>query len=527
MLGSTGLTQAFLEWLEHYVTQGIFLTDEHLVIRGWNRWLEVHTKAVAADVIGRNLLDVFPELVERKFSRFYAQALKGESVVLSQRFHEYFLKMAAPDGIGLDHMQQTARISPLLSGGNVVGTVTIVQDVSERVVHESELHKARLQAEKANQTKDDFLATVSHELRGPLTSILGWSAVLQTRTADDETVKRALESIERNAKAQNKLLGDLLDIARITAGKLDLEKTHVNVATIAAAAIETVRPVAQTKNIELQYTAGSEIGQVYGDPQRIQQILVNLLSNAVKFTPKSGIVTLVIEQVDGEVQIEVRDTGIGIDTELLPYIFERFRQGKGSYSAEGLGLGLAIVRDLITLHGGTIQARSDGRGKGSVFTMRLPSVAAVAAQPNPENLSPFDNERLKNIRVLLVEDNPDARETLERLLKTLGATVFAAASAAEAMKELPRINPHVILSDLSMPGESGFTLIEKIRSLEDPVLRNLPAIAVSAFTSIETQRSAFASGFDAHIAKPVNVLELAEQIFKLQPELNRDTATVK
>jgi CheY-like chemotaxis protein/two-component sensor histidine kinase len=392
----------------------------------------------------------------------------------------------------------------------------MVYDVSERVIHEAELEIARLEAEKANQTKDDFLATVSHELRGPLTSILGWVAVLQTRTLDQNAFKRALESIERNAKAQNKLLGDLLDITRITAGKLQLEKSNVSMTAIAAAAVETVRPIAEAKKLELRYTAGSGIKPVHGDGQRIQQILVNLLSNAIKFTRPSGSVTMEIQQTGNEVRTRITDTGVGIDSELLPHIFERFHQGKGMNSTEGLGLGLAIVRELVELHGGTVRAESCGLGTGATFTVTLPSSDIVAAQPPAEKTAVVDANKLRDIRILLVEDNDDSRETLETLLKTLGAVVRSAASADEAFLVLHEFVPNIVLSDLSMPGDSGFVFIQKIRHLENGTDQRVPAIAVSAFTNIQTQHRAFISGFDAHVAKPVNVVELADEILKLQ-----------
>jgi signal transduction histidine kinase/ActR/RegA family two-component response regulator len=517
MLGSTGLSRSFLEWLENYAPQGILITDESLVVRGWNRWLEANTGMVAGQVIGRSIFEVFPELVERNFAKFYTQVLHGESVLLSQRFHHYLLKMPAPAGVDLEDMQQTARISPLHSGDKIVGTVTILYDVSERVVHENELHVARLEAEKANQTKDDFLATVSHELRGPLTSILGWVAVLQTRSLDQSAFKRALESIERNAKAQNKLLGDLLDIARVTAGKLKLEKSSVSVATIAAAAVENLRPVADAKKIELRYRAGTGIKQIHGDSLRIQQILVNLLSNAIKFTPAPGKVSLEIEQAGDSVRMHISDTGVGIDAELLPHIFERFRQGKGINEGEGLGLGLAIVRELVELHGGTIRAESAGPGTGAAFTVTLPAGDTLLQQPPAENTAGVDTDRLRGIRILLVEDNDDSRETLENLLVTLGAVVRSAASADQAFTLLKDFAPHVILSDLSMPGESGFAFIQRMRRSENGTKRRVPAIAVSAFTNIETQHTAFDSGFDAHVAKPVNLVELAEEILRLKP----------
>ena len=519
MLGSTTLTQSFLEWLENYAPQGILITDESLVIRGWNRWLETNTGMTAGRVIGRSIFEVFPELVERNFAKFYTQVLRGESVLLSQRFHRYLLKMPSPAGIDADDMPQTARISPLLSGDKVIGTVTMVYDVSERVLHEAELDIARREAEKANQTKDDFLATVSHELRSPLTSILGWVTVLQTRSLNQDAFKRALESIERNAKAQNKLLGDLLDITRITAGKLQLEKSSVTMTTIAAAAIESVRPVADAKEIELRYTSGDGIKPVHGDAQRIQQIVVNLLSNAIKFTPVSGTVMMEIEQTGDTVRTRISDTGVGIDAELLPHIFERFRQGKGLNATEGLGLGLAIVRELVELHGGTIRADSSGPGTGATFTVTLPSTDVVP-QASAENTAVVDGNRLRDIRILLVEDNDDSRETLETLLKTLGAIVRSAASAEEAFAALKEFAPHVLLSDLSMPGESGFVFIQKVRRLENGSEQRVPAIAVSAFTNIQTQHSAFNSGFDAHVPKPVNVIELANEILRLQSRSN-------
>jgi PAS domain S-box-containing protein len=387
---------------------------------------------------------------------------------------------------------------------------------------------ARNAAEEASQTKDEFLATVSHELRTPLNAIMGWATMLRRSELDEATTAKAMEAIERNAKAQTQLIEDLLDVSRIITGRMRLDVQQVELPLIIQAAVDAIRPAATARDIRLQMVLDPNAGPVSGDPGRIQQIIWNLLSNAVKFTPKGGTVQVRLERINSHVEITVSDTGQGIKPDFLPYIFDRFRQDDNSLSRVhgGLGLGLAIVRHLVELHGGRVEAQSAGEGYGSTFTVSLPITIGknrggfgTGALELPEATSepsiPDRPPRLDKLRVVVVEDDPDARELLKAVLNECGAEVRSAASAAEGIELLQRQKPDVLISDIEMPYEDGYSFIRKVRALPGEQGGHIPAIALTAHARTDDRLRALSAGFDAHVTKPMDPMELVTVIASL------------
>ncbi len=385
-----------------------------------------------------------------------------------------------------------------------------------------ERHAAR-QAEAASRLKDEFLATVSHELRGPLSAMSGWIHVLGTDRVDAATTARGLAAIERNVQAQARLVEDLLDAARITTGKLRLSPFIIDLLPVVEAAVETVRAAADAKGVILELTHDGGINAVLGDPDRLQQVAWNLLSNAVKFTPGGGRVEVWLGRQENFVQFWVRDSGQGISPEFLPHVFKRFRQEESTAarSQTGLGLGLSIVRNLTELHGGTVSAASPGEGQGSTFTVDLPVPALLMAKP-PDGLAQADTgdgagRPLAGLRLLVVEDEPTGREMLVALLEQYGAEVVAAASAEEALTALERAVPDVLLSDIGMPGESGYDLLRRVRALSAERGGRVPAIAFTAYSSSQDRLESLDAGFQAHLAKPTDPARLVAMITALAP----------
>jgi PAS domain S-box-containing protein len=384
-------------------------------------------------------------------------------------------------------------------------------------------HAARTEAEEANRIKDEFLATLSHELRTPLTAMLGWLLMLRGNRLDAETSSHALETVERNARAQAQLIEDLVDVSRIAGGKLHLEVQPVDLVSVVAAAVDIVRPAANAKGIEILVSADAWEGSVFGDPARLQQIIWNLLSNAVKFTSRDGCVSVALRRFESAAELEIRDTGMGIDPEFLPHVFERFRQAESpvTRSHRGLGLGLAIVRHLTEMHGGTVTAESEGEGQGATFTVRIPladdqsaAEAALEYEQSEQERTATTRQPLEGVRVLVVEDEPDARELLALTLEYSGASVEAVESAQEALDNLERFKPHVLLSDIGLPVESGYELIRKVRLLSADEGR-VPAVALTAFATEKDHQLALAAGFQVHLSKPVEPEVLIEAIERL------------
>jgi len=398
-----------------------------------------------------------------------------------------------------------------------VGSATDITDERAAVVL---AEQAQQEAERASRAKDAFLATVSHELRAPLSPILTWVRMLHEGRLDAEKTARALEVIERNARMEAQLIEDLLDVARIAEGKMRLQVRPVVLADVVQNALETIRPAADAKGIRLQPVLDGTIDNVSGDPDRLQQVVWNLLSNAVKFTPKNGRVQIVLERVNSHVEIAVIDSGQGIAADALPHLFERFWQADGSAvrGHMGLGLGLAIVRHLVELHGGTVTAESTGDGQGSTFTVKLPlsAVARTAGEtirrhPLRAPAAPAAMIRLDDTRVLVVDDDPDANEALRVLLDDSGAEVRVAGSAEHALDILDRWQPDVLVSDIGMPGRDGYSLLAEIRARRDGRAR-IPAIALTAFASTDDRVRVLSAGFQMHVAKPADPGELIAAI---------------
>jgi len=376
--------------------------------------------------------------------------------------------------------------------------------------------RARQDAEAANRSKDDFVAALSHELRTSLNAILGWTRLLRGTDLDEATRSRGLESIERNTRMQSQLVEDLLDMSRIITGKLRLDVRSVELSIVVDAAVDAVRPAADAKNIRLQKILDPRAAPIAGDPDRLQQVVWNLLSNAIKFTPKGGRVQVRLERVNSHVEILVSDTGSGIDADLLTRVFERFQQGDaGSGKSAGLGLGLSIARHLVELHGGTIHAASEGRNRGATFTVKLPIMVTHAdRQPSESHPTAATDHAgpvpaaLPAIRILVVEDDDDGREVVSRVLSRAGAEVRGVSSAADAYGAISEWNPDVLISDIEMPGENGYTLITRLRSEFGISARKLPAIALTAYARVEDRIKALAAGFQMHVPKPVEPAEL-------------------
>ncbi|MEH2113057.1 hybrid sensor histidine kinase/response regulator [Nostoc sp.] len=451
------------------------------------------------------------------------------------------------------------RSSPMLSSqGELLGYVGTLEDITERkqaeevraqVIREQ---TARQEAEAANRMKDEFLAVLSHELRTPLTSMLGWSKILRAKKLDDKATSRALEAIERNAISQMQLIEDILDVSRIIRGQLRLNVSAVNLISVMEAALEAVRPLAEPKDIQLITVLDTTVGSVYGDPARLQQIVWNLLTNAIKFTPKGGKVEVKLstyfgfsisdfglgsdsENLDSSntdensnlrsqipnsksqyAQIQVIDTGIGISSEFLPKVFERFRQADSTTtrSHNGLGLGLAIVRHLVELHKGTILAQSSGSGQGATFTVRLPLL-----QDNRGNReatgkisSPVASTPLAGLRVLVVDDETDTRNFLSFMFEEYGAFATAVGSVDEALAVLEQTKPDILISDIGMSEQDGYTLIRKLRSLEPEKGGHIPAIALTAYTREEDRLEVLSAGFQQHLSKPIDPNKLIAAI---------------
>ncbi|WP_223641350.1 PAS domain S-box protein [Corallococcus sp. EGB] len=408
--------------------------------------------------------------------------------------------------------------------GHFLGYIGSVIDISDRKQAEMDREAllvresaARREAEEANQLKDEFLATVSHELRTPLTAILGWVQLLRTGNLTEPRRERALETIERNARSQGQLIEDLLDVSRVVSGKLKLDVEPVELATVVQQALDSVKPAADARGIQVHSTVDTS-SSVMGDPHRLQQVVWNLLSNAVKFTPRGGHVRLVVARRDSTVELTVEDTGQGISAAFLPHVFERFRQADSGTTRKtgGLGLGLSIVRHIVEMHGGTVTAASDGEGRGSAFTVRLPLSATLrrdpAMPPSPRPPAPapvrVPPPELGGVRVLVVDDEEDARELLRTLLEDSGAQVVTAGSAEEGLRVLQAEHPDVLVSDIGMPGTDGYGFIERVRTLSPARGGRTPAVAITAYARSEDRTRVLRAGFQSHVPKPVEPGEL-------------------
>ena len=379
--------------------------------------------------------------------------------------------------------------------------------------------EARATAEAANRTKDEFLAVLSHELRTPLNAVYGWARMLRSGQMDEDRVERALEAIERNANAQVQLIDDLLDVSRVVTGKMRLDVRPVDLGLVVESALDAVRPAAEAKGVRLHSALDPDTGQVMGDPDRLGQVVWNLLMNAVKFTPRGGQVRVRLQRVSSRVEIVVSDTGQGITADVLPFVFDRFRQGDSSTTRahSGLGLGLALVKHLVDLHGGTVTAQSAGAGRGATFVVTLPlplgdRPPGSAPRRHPTAVAAPAGVRLDGLRVLIVDDDQDARDLALAILAGAGASVKMCASAGEALDTLSQWRPDVLVSDIEMPGEDGYSLIRKVRALNGADGGRIPAIALTAYGRMDDRARSLAAGFTMHVPKPVDPGELTTVI---------------
>ena len=399
------------------------------------------------------------------------------------------------------------------------------QDDRERARLLADAERARTQAETASRVKDEFLSTLSHELRTPLTAIVGWTYLLRGGRLDEATARRGLDAIERNAAAQAQVISDILDLSRMVGAKFRLNVRPLQLAPVAAAAIEPLMPAATAKSLKVQAVLDPSAGLVVGDPDRLRQIVGNLAANAVKFTPRGGRVTVRVERAPpAAVRLVVEDTGEGISADFLPHVFERFRQGDSSNTRShgGLGLGLAVVRHLVELHGGTIEARSEGAGRGAAFTVvlpvidpaQLPPAAPVAGAAQTGGVV-ADAPDLGGVRVLVVDDGEDVREVVSAVLAQRGAEVQAVGTPAEALEAMARFAPHVLVSEVEMRGETGFSLIQKVRALPADNGGMVPAAALSAYGRTDDRVQALLAGFQIHVPKPVQPTELVAVVASL------------
>ncbi|HEU5239575.1 MAG TPA: MASE1 domain-containing protein [Pyrinomonadaceae bacterium] len=491
--------------------------DLNGVVTSWNLGAERLYGYTAEEMIGKPIATLIPAERPDEEPAILARLRRGEVI------DHYETIRVTKEGKVLD---VSLTVSPIIDAdGKVIGASKIARDITQKKRAEKEReellaseHAARSEAEAANRIKDEFLATLSHELRTPLTAMLGWLTMMRSGRLDDETSKRARETVERNARAQAQLIEDLVDVSRIAGGKMQLDVQPVDLSSVINAAVDIVRPAANARGVSIEIAAEPVVGPVAGDPARLQQIVWNLLSNAVKFTSRDGYVYVKLRRVESFAEVEVRDTGIGIDADFLPWVFERFRQAESSVtrSHRGLGLGLAIVRHLIELHGGTVSAHSDGEGKGSTFTIQVPLAEDQALVATASGIadSQAANQTLTGMRVLLVEDEPDARELLSLTLRVSGAKVQAVETAREALSNIRSFKPHVLLSDIGLPVESGYDLIRQVRALRTK-FKKIPAVALTAFATERDRKRALAAGFQVHLSKPVEPQALIDTIEKL------------
>jgi PAS domain S-box-containing protein len=423
------------------------------------------------------------------------------------------------------------------SDGRTAGAVCVLADITERVLADEDLttqrrhlqeaveERARLleqaeqaqrDAEMANRLKDEFIATVSHELRTPLNSVLGWTNLLRAGRLDAPAAARALETIERNARLQSKLIDDLLDASRIMSGKLSIDVRPVDISHVVESALEAVKPIGAAKQIEIRAVVEPEAGLIMGDSNRLQQVIWNLVSNSVKFTPSGGQIQVRLQRLESQVRMTVQDNGIGISPEFLPHLFEGFRQADNSTTRSygGLGLGLAIVRNLVEMHGGAVHAFSEGEGRGATFTVILPALSHQESVP-PRTRPDEPPVQLRGLRVLVVDDESDTRDLLKTALQKYGAHVVAAGSVEAALDALSEFDPAVVVSDIEMPGEDGYALLAEMKKRRLGRGMRIATVALTAYATSEDRELALSSGFEAHVTKPVEPLRLARIIAKL------------
>lgn len=498
----------------------IFMLDPNGIILTWNPGAERITGYAADEIMGEH------------FSRFYPQD------AIESGWPQHELQVATETGryeeegwrIRKDGFRYWTSITITAlrdESGRLRGFAKLTRDLSEQkrsetlAAHGAQREEmleaeraARIEAQRTARMKDEFLATLSHELRTPLNAILGWTQLLRVGQSGMQDVQHGLEVIDRNARAQVQLVDDLLDLSRILAGQVRLDLQRITVVDVIEGAIESAAPAAHAKGVRLEKMLDPRGSMVSADPARLQQVVWNLLSNAIKFTPSGGKVQVLLERVNSHIEVTVSDTGVGIPLSFLPHVFERFSQRDATTSRRysGLGLGLAICKQLVELHGGSIHAKSRGEGQGATFVVNLPLLVVQDETPRVHPTAPAEPEdlslpSLRGTRVLVVDDEADARELLARILENQGATVTAAAGAEDALREYSIRPPDVLVSDIGMPGMDGYQLIRTIRA-QEPKGTRVPALALTAFARAEDRKRAMVAGYQSHLAKPFDTAEL-------------------
>ncbi|MDZ8187408.1 MAG: ATP-binding protein [Nostoc sp. ChiSLP02] len=516
---------------------GAFVLQSNYIVLFWNSCLEEWTKISRSKILGTSIYEYFSHLNQPRYTSRLRQIFEGgPPAIFSSQLHKYIIPVPlSEDRYRIQHTTVSSVSAFDGDGFYALFSIEDFTDLTFRVQEYKNLRdqalaiaeerqRAKEVAETANKIKDEFLAIVSHELRSPLSPILGWAKLLKNRSLNAAATARAVETIERNAQLQAQLIEDLLDISRILRGKLALNLETVNLVSTIEAALETVQLAAEAKSIQINLHFGKGIVQIKGDSSRIQQIVWNLLSNAIKFTPVGGQIEVYLEEINSQVQLQVSDNGKGISPEFLPHVFEYFRQADSgtNRSHGGLGLGLAIVRQLVELHGGTVLAQSKGEGHGATFTVSLPPLQQ-SLESQSENSNGLQNPyplsvlygSLQGIRLLIVDDDADTREFLAFLLEQQGASVTVAASAKEALAAIMESKPDLLLSDLGMPEVDGYTLIRKIRAMPADLGGDIPAIALTAYAAETTQKHVFAAGFQLYVSKPADPSKLIAAIVAL------------
>ncbi len=522
--GSAVEARALLAAIIDSSDDAIVSKDLQGIVRSWNRSAERIFGYTAAEMIGKSITVLFPPDRLDEEPKILEQLRRG------QRVDHFETVRVCKDGRPVD---VSVTISPVKDpAGRVIGVSKVARDITsiKRVLREREdlLERetaGRREAERVSLMKDEFLATLSHELRSPLNAILGWANILRTTGADAEPgdLEQGLEVIERNARAQAQLVEELLDMSRIVNGKLRLDVQPVDLQAVVSEAIESLRPAADAKSIRLIKVLDPRGGPITGDPNRLQQVLWNLLTNAVKFTPKGGRVQVFLRRVNSHVEVTITDSGEGISADFVPHLFTRFTQAEQSTDRRhgGLGLGLALVKSLVELHGGTVTASSPGRGHGSTFLVSLPLTVLrqegvdAPLTPAPWAAAPLALPDLRGFHVLVLDDESDARALIQRILVKCDATVTMAASAAEGIEAVRQHRPDMVLSDIGMPVEDGYEFLAKLRQLPDAEGGDTPAVALTAFARSEDRRRTLMAGFQMHLPKPVEPAELLAVVANL------------
>jgi two-component system, chemotaxis family, CheB/CheR fusion protein len=513
-----------------YSEDAIISKDLNGIITTWNHGAEKLFGYTAQEAIGRPVSILAPPGRENEMMEILERIRRRQNV------EHYDTVRLRKDGTPLDI---SLAVSPIFdANGEIIGASKIARDITSRKVAEDERaallireQSARAEAETANRLKDEFLALVSHEVRTPLNAIVGWVHLLRAGKPSDDQIEKALESIDRNASAQGEIINELLDTSRIITGKLRMESKALQITSIIESALEIMRPAAEAKSITVETDLDCHAGPVWGDSARLQQVLWNLLSNAIKFTPRGGRVDVGCRQSETNVVITIKDSGEGMDQEFLPYAFDRFRQADASTARihAGLGLGLSIVRNIVEMHGGTVFAESEGKRRGSIFTVTLPAMTMPnlsrgstkpgGQQPKSEvTAPPIQLARLDGLLILVVEDDEDTRELLKVALTSSGAEAIVCASSVEALAHIERRRPDCIISDVGLPGEDGYEFMKKLRLLSRRNGGQIPAIALSGFAGSRHRGLADSAGYQVHLAKPVELDQLTAEIARLVGE---------